>query len=77
MRRARTYSKVRRNDTEVRANDTEKARTVDFRSHSDAKRSVLTASVESMVVAITYDRITRYRKIARNKSGICDQKLAF
>ncbi len=77
MRCARTYPKVRANDSKVRANDTEKARTVDFRSRCDAKRSVLPASGRSMRIAITDDRVAGSGEIARDRSGIRDQKMAF
>ncbi len=77
MRRARTYSKVRRNDIEKARRDIERARNDIEKAHSDAKRSVLAVSYGTMALDVNHDRIARYGKNAASASAIYDQKRAF
>ena len=76
-RRAKRDAKVSQNDIEMSHVDMEKARPVDFWSHSVAKSLVLTASRRSMAFAITRDKNVGYGKTARNKSEVRDQKVSF
>jgi hypothetical protein len=61
----------------VRANDIEKARTVDFWSHIDPKRSPLAESGVSTALGVNHDMSVIYGKLTRNKSAKADQKVAF
>jgi hypothetical protein len=68
---------VRANDPKVRANDIEKARAVDFRSHSVDFWSVVSANTYRMTFGATCYSSSIYGKIASNRSVIRDQKVAF
>ena len=50
---------------------------VDFRAHPVDFMSVLSANALSLTLDVTHDPRSRYGKIARNRSAICDRKVAF
>ncbi len=76
-RLARSDMELSPNDIEMRANDIELSRPVDFVSHPVDFRSVLAASANRVVLDVTDDTSSRYGKNPRNKSAICDRKVAF
>ena len=51
-----------------------KAHPVDFRAHTEAKRSVLETTLSRWVVDANHDMRAGYGKTARTGSAICDQK---
>ena len=75
--RARRDIELSPNDIEVRANDIELSHPVDFRSLSVAFRSVVATSADRTILDVTHNSSSRYGKIPRNRSAICDQKMAF
>ena len=75
--RARNDIELSPNDIEVRANDIEKARPVDFWSLLVAFRSVFATSAGRVILDVTPYASLRYVKKPRNRSVICDQKVAF
>ena len=66
-----------RNDIEVRANDIEKARPVDFRAHPVDFMSVCSAYALLVTLGVNHDVSERYGITAAFRSAIYDQKVAF
>ncbi len=66
-----------RNDIKKARHDIKKARPVDFRAPPVDFRALVALNAESMALDVTHDRNSGYGKNGRNRSVICDQKVAF
>ena len=65
------------NDIEVRANDIEMSRPVDFRAHPVDFWSVVPPGADRTILGVTHNTGVNYGKKPRNGSAKPDQKVAF